>query len=77
MISSVFSSRRRHKSSSMGVHPESGSSNVPVVERDPMKLWKEMKQNGFLSNPHGGVSPASSSCLVSSSLRGIWTQKLE
>ncbi|CAE6086575.1 unnamed protein product [Arabidopsis arenosa] len=46
MISSVFSSRRRDKSSSMGVHPESGSSNVPVVERDPMKLWKGMKQHG-------------------------------
>ncbi|EFH47368.1 predicted protein [Arabidopsis lyrata subsp. lyrata] len=43
----VFFFQRRHKSSSMGVHPESGSSNVPVVERDPMKLWKEMKQNGW------------------------------
>ncbi|CAL9229164.1 unnamed protein product [Arabidopsis halleri] len=51
----VFFFQRRDKSSSMGVHPESGSSNVPVVERDPMKLWKEMKQNGFLSNPHGGL----------------------
>ncbi|KAF2560552.1 hypothetical protein F2Q70_00014070, partial [Brassica cretica] len=25
-----------------------------------MKLWEAMKQNGFLSNPHGGVSASSS-----------------
>ncbi|KAG2262623.1 hypothetical protein Bca52824_069702 [Brassica carinata] len=36
-----------------------------------MKLWKAMKQNGFLSNPHGGVSGTSSSCVVSSSHGGI------
>ncbi|KAJ0234796.1 Cation-transporting ATPase [Hirschfeldia incana] len=53
---------------------ECGSSSVPPVEgnNDPMKLWKAMKQNGFLSNPHGGVSvTTSSSCVVSSSHGGI------
>ncbi|KAG2320651.1 hypothetical protein Bca52824_013864 [Brassica carinata] len=36
-----------------------------------MKLWKAMKQNGFLSNPHGRVSVTSGSCVVSSSHGGI------
>ncbi|CAN1240072.1 hypothetical protein LINGRAPRIM_LOCUS2593 [Linum grandiflorum] len=27
-----------------------------VVDKDPLKVWKEMKQNGFLSSPHGGIS---------------------
>ncbi|XP_010423490.1 PREDICTED: uncharacterized protein LOC104708592 [Camelina sativa] len=72
-LSSVTSSRRQDtdKSSSMDVYSECGSSNVPVTERDPMKVWKEMKQNGFLSYPHGGISTTSSSCLVSSSHGGI------
>ncbi|CAN1852478.1 hypothetical protein LINPERHAP1_LOCUS40664 [Linum perenne] len=28
-----------------------------MVDKDPLKIWKEMKQNGFLSSPHahGGV----------------------
>ncbi|XP_010491056.1 PREDICTED: uncharacterized protein LOC104768720 [Camelina sativa] len=72
-LSSVTSSRRQdnNKTSSMDVYSECGSSNVPVTERDPMKVWKEMKQNGFLSYPHGGISTTSSSCLVSSSHGGI------
>ncbi|ESQ40439.1 hypothetical protein EUTSA_v10013224mg [Eutrema salsugineum] len=70
-LSSVCSSRRRDKSSSTDVYSECGSSNVPVEEKDPMKLWKAMKQNGFLSNPHGGISVTSSSCVVSSSHGGI------
>ncbi|KAL3524061.1 hypothetical protein ACH5RR_016895 [Cinchona calisaya] len=32
-----------------------GSSVGPLEEKDPMKVWKEMKQNGFLSSSHGGV----------------------
>lgn len=70
-LSSVCSSRRLDKSSSLDVYSECGSSNVPVAQRDPLKLWKEMKQNGFLSNPQGGVSTTSSSCFVSSSHGGI------
>ncbi|XP_010452427.1 PREDICTED: uncharacterized protein LOC104734527 [Camelina sativa] len=72
-LSSVTSSRRQddNQSSSMDVYSECGSSNVPVAERDPMKVWKQMKQNGFLSYPHGGISATSSSCLVSSSHGGI------
>ncbi|CAI9091872.1 OLC1v1026977C1 [Oldenlandia corymbosa var. corymbosa] len=32
-----------------------GSSIGPLEDKDPMKVWKEMKQNGFLSSSHGGV----------------------
>ncbi|KAL0736548.1 hypothetical protein Bca4012_012758 [Brassica carinata] len=70
-LSSVCSSRRGDKPGSTDVSSECGSSNVPVEANDPMKLWKAMKQNGFLSNPHGGVSGTSSSCVVSSSHGGI------
>ncbi|PRQ59629.1 hypothetical protein RchiOBHm_Chr1g0372301 [Rosa chinensis] len=35
---------------------ECGSSTGPLEEKDPMTVWKEMKQNGFLSSTHGGIS---------------------
>ncbi|XP_024026040.1 uncharacterized protein LOC21394511 isoform X2 [Morus notabilis] len=34
---------------------ECASSTGPLEENDPMRVWKEMKQNGFLSSTHGGV----------------------
>lgn len=34
---------------------ECGSTCSPVEDKDPMKVWKEMKQNGFMSSSHGGV----------------------
>ncbi|XP_076902713.1 uncharacterized protein LOC143557551 [Bidens hawaiensis] len=34
---------------------ECGSTCAPVGEKDSMRIWKEMKQNGFLSSSHGGV----------------------
>ncbi|EHA8592476.1 hypothetical protein COCNU_contig69549873G000010 [Cocos nucifera] len=34
---------------------ESGSTTGPVEESEPLKMWKEMKQNGFLSLSHGGI----------------------
>ncbi|KAI4306959.1 hypothetical protein L6164_030194 [Bauhinia variegata] len=34
---------------------ESGSCTGPLEEKDPMRIWKEMKQNGFLSSSHGGI----------------------
>lgn len=34
---------------------ECGSSTGPLEENDPLRLWKEMKQNGFLSSSHGGI----------------------
>lgn len=34
---------------------ECASSVGPFEEKDSMKMWKEMKQNGFLSSSHGGV----------------------
>lgn len=36
---------------------ECGSTTGPVEERDPLIVWKEMKQNGFLSSSHGGGIP--------------------
>ncbi|KAJ0266364.1 Cation-transporting ATPase [Hirschfeldia incana] len=71
-LSSVCSSGRGDKPGPRDVNSECGScSNASVGEKDPMKLWEAMKQNGFLSNPHGGVSGTSSSCVVSSSHGGI------
>ncbi|KAK9167919.1 hypothetical protein Syun_000059 [Stephania yunnanensis] len=34
---------------------ECGSTTGPVEEKDSFKLWKEMKQNGFLSSSYGGI----------------------
>ncbi|KAA8533974.1 hypothetical protein F0562_031491 [Nyssa sinensis] len=34
---------------------ECGSTTGPLEEKDPMILWKEMKQNGFLSSSHAGI----------------------
>lgn len=34
---------------------ECGSSIGPFEPKDPMRVWKEMKQNGFLSSSHGGL----------------------
>jgi hypothetical protein len=35
---------------------ECGSTTGPVQEKDPLRMWKEMKQNGFLSSSYGGIS---------------------
>lgn len=32
-----------------------GSTCDPLEEKDPMEVWKAMKQNGFMSSSHGGV----------------------
>ncbi|VFQ90601.1 unnamed protein product [Cuscuta campestris] len=37
----------------------STSSVGQLEEKDSLKVWKEMKQNGFLSNSHGGIPKAS------------------
>ncbi|ONK67941.1 uncharacterized protein A4U43_C05F5450 [Asparagus officinalis] len=34
---------------------ECSSTNGPSHESNPLKLWREMKQNGFLSSSHGGI----------------------
>ncbi|KAK1271548.1 hypothetical protein QJS04_geneDACA005831 [Acorus gramineus] len=35
---------------------ECASTTGPLEEcREPMKMWEEIKRNGFLSTPHGGV----------------------
>ncbi|KAI9383485.1 hypothetical protein POPTR_013G091100v4 [Populus trichocarpa] len=48
---------------------ECGSATGPVQEKDPLRMWKEMKQNGFLSSSHGGISIQSG--FMSSSHGGI------
>ncbi|KAJ0103464.1 hypothetical protein Patl1_06762 [Pistacia atlantica] len=48
------------------------SSTAPLEEKDPMSVWKEMKQNGFLSSSHGGISVQNS--VLSSSHGGISVQ---
>ena len=35
---------------------ECGSTTGPVQEKDPLRMWKEMKQNGFLSSSYGRIS---------------------
>lgn len=34
---------------------ESGSCTGPLKEKDPMRTWREMKRNGFLSSSYGGI----------------------
>ncbi|XP_068642990.1 uncharacterized protein [Aristolochia californica] len=34
---------------------ECGSCTGPLEDNEPLKLWKTMKQNGFLSSSHGGI----------------------
>ncbi|KAK9283259.1 hypothetical protein L1049_011495 [Liquidambar formosana] len=34
---------------------ECGSTTGPLEGKDPLRVWKEMKQNGFLSSSHGGI----------------------
>ncbi|XP_039063257.1 uncharacterized protein LOC120207940 [Hibiscus syriacus] len=48
---------------------DGGCSIVPVGEKDSLRVWKEMKQNGFLSSSHGGISMLSG--VLSSSRGGI------
>lgn len=51
----VHSYRKRDHVKSPDVVSECASSTGPLEEKDPMKVWKEMKQNGFLSSTHGGI----------------------
>lgn len=51
---------------------ECASSTGSLEEKDSMRLWKEMKQNGFLSSSHGGISVQNS--FLASSNGGISVQ---
>ncbi|XWS74503.1 hypothetical protein CRYUN_Cryun01aG0003500 [Craigia yunnanensis] len=51
---------------------ECGSSIGPVEEKDSLRVWKEMKQNGFFSSSHGSISMQNG--LLSSSHGGISMQ---
>nr|XP_010924739.2 uncharacterized protein LOC105047499 [Elaeis guineensis] len=41
---------------------ESGSTTGPVEDSEPLRMWKEMKQNGFLSSSHGGIPMPKQRC---------------
>ncbi|KAF5738408.1 hypothetical protein HS088_TW13G01307 [Tripterygium wilfordii] len=49
--------------------PECGSTTGSQEEKDSLRIWKEMKQNGFLSSSHGGL--VAQSGFLSSSHGGI------
>ncbi|KAF1883680.1 hypothetical protein Lal_00012597 [Lupinus albus] len=40
---------------SRDVSKSASCSGRRAEEKDPMRIWKEMKQNGFLSSSHGGI----------------------
>ncbi|KAJ8771139.1 hypothetical protein K2173_023464 [Erythroxylum novogranatense] len=40
----------------LGDVSEVGSTTGPVEEKDSLRIWKEMKRNGFISSSHGGIS---------------------
>lgn len=64
-------SKTAHVSSTVGYNPfhpykklgpvkhadasECGSTTGPLEESEPLKKWKQMKENGFLSLSHGGI----------------------
>ncbi|WCJ20083.1 hypothetical protein M5689_002342 [Euphorbia peplus] len=51
---------------------ECGSTNGPVEEKDALRVWKEMKENGFLSSAAlGGGSVTAQTSLISSIHGGI------
>ncbi|CAL0333014.1 unnamed protein product [Lupinus luteus] len=53
-LESAHSQKGRGQLKSKNVS-ESASCTGGTEEKDPMKIWKEMKQNGFLSSSHGGI----------------------
>ncbi|KAK8552650.1 hypothetical protein V6N13_121034 [Hibiscus sabdariffa] len=62
--------RHEHaKNTKPGDVSECGSSIGLTGEKDSLRVWKEMKQNGFLSSSHGGISLQSG--ILSSSHGGI------
>ncbi|KAF5959744.1 hypothetical protein HYC85_000953 [Camellia sinensis] len=46
---------KNHENLKSGDASECGSTTGPLEEKDPMRVWKEMKLNGFLSSSHGGI----------------------
>lgn len=48
-------SYKEHKQFKSNDVSETGSCTGPLKEKDPMRLWMEMKQNGFVSSSYGGI----------------------
>ncbi|XP_020540970.1 uncharacterized protein LOC105649178 isoform X2 [Jatropha curcas] len=65
----LSTSKNHDQMKSRGDASECGSTTGPAEGKDPLKVWKEMKQNGFLSSSQGGISFQSG--LISSSHGGI------
>ncbi|CAK9135890.1 unnamed protein product [Ilex paraguariensis] len=51
----TFYPNKNRENLKSGDDSECASSIGPLEVNDPMRIWKEMKQNGFLSSSHGGV----------------------
>ncbi|GAV67799.1 hypothetical protein CFOL_v3_11303 [Cephalotus follicularis] len=64
-----FDSYRKHTNLKLRDVSECGSCTGPLEEKDSLRVWKEMKQNGFLSSSHGGIIAQSG--ILSSSHGGI------
>ncbi|GAB4832060.1 hypothetical protein Ancab_006080 [Ancistrocladus abbreviatus] len=50
-----FRMNKTHGQSKSRDASECGSSTGPLEPKDPLRIWKEMKQNGFLSPSYGGI----------------------
>ncbi|XAR71861.1 hypothetical protein NMG60_11018301 [Bertholletia excelsa] len=52
----AFYPYKTHEIPKSGDASECGSTTGPLQEKDPIKVWREMKRNGFLSSSsHGGI----------------------
>ncbi|OIW14412.1 hypothetical protein TanjilG_20858 [Lupinus angustifolius] len=54
-LKSAHSQKAHRQFKSKDVSESASCTGRPTEEKDPMRIWKEMKQNGFLSSSHGGI----------------------
>ncbi|CAM8961347.1 unnamed protein product [Rhodiola kirilowii] len=53
----LFPPMNSHDNSKSMEMSECGSTTGPLEEKDSKSIWKEMKQNGFISNTYNGIPP--------------------
>lgn len=56
---------------------ECGSSTGPLEENEPMRMWKAMKENGFLSSTHGGIPVPKQRCQSRKSKSDVLKKNME
>ncbi|CAL0323223.1 unnamed protein product [Lupinus luteus] len=54
-LKSAHSQKAHRQFKSKDLSESASCTGRPTEEKDPMRIWKEMKQNGFLSSSHGGI----------------------